>query len=291
MKVGLSCIDGCWRQPITARRPTDAILQPRTVSTTGEFSAAAVSSGRRSAVHGRSFRRSRRASTDSDGRHLARQDLFASGDAVGVLGPGAQRRSFVSRRGRPLDRPSPFARTTSVLARRRARTARLESVCRNNSSRRWPAWSGAPWTPRSDSQWLWKGRRVYMFDGTTVSMPDTPENQAAYPQVYNQKPGLGFPIARIGVITSLACGAVLNLGFCRYAGKGQGEVSLLRRLWDVLRRGDVLLADSLLSNWTGIVLLQRARRRLGQSAQQSPPESRFSSWNPPGRRRSYRPLA
>ncbi len=40
------------------------------------------------------------------------------------------------------------------------------------------------------------------------------------------------------------------------AGKGQGEVSLLRRLWDVLRRGEVLLADSLLSNWTGIVLLQ-----------------------------------
>ena len=109
---------------------------------------------------------------------------------------------------------------------------------------------------KTDSQWLWKGRRVYMFDGTTVSMPDTPENQAAYPQVYNQKPGLGFPIARIGVITSLACGAILNLGFCRYAGKGQGEVSLLRRLWDVLRRGDVLLADSLLSNWTGIVLLQ-----------------------------------
>jgi hypothetical protein len=107
-----------------------------------------------------------------------------------------------------------------------------------------------------DSQWLWKGRRVYMFDGTTVSMPDTPENQAAYPQLYNQKPGLGFPIARIGVITSLACGAILNLGFCTYAGKGQGEVSLLRRLWDVLRPGDVLLTDSLLSNWTGILLLK-----------------------------------
>ena len=109
---------------------------------------------------------------------------------------------------------------------------------------------------KADSQWLWKGRRVYMFDGTTVSMPDTPENQAAYPQVYNQRPGLGFPIARIGVITSLACGAVLNLGFCRYAGKGKGEVSLLRRLWDVLRPGDVLLTDSLLSNWTGILLLK-----------------------------------
>ena len=109
---------------------------------------------------------------------------------------------------------------------------------------------------KADKRWLWKGRRVYLFDGTTVTMPDTPENQQAYPQVYNQKPGLGFPIARLGAVISLACGAVVNLGFCQYAGKGQGEVSLLRRLWDVLRPGDVLLADSLMSNWANIVLLQ-----------------------------------
>ena len=109
---------------------------------------------------------------------------------------------------------------------------------------------------RAQQRWLWKGRRVYLFDGTTVTMPDTPENQEAYPQVYNQQAGLGFPIARIGAITSLWCGAIVNLGFCRYAGKGQGEVSLLRRLWDVLLPGDVLLADSLISNFTNIFLLQ-----------------------------------
>src|SRR5262245_7950996 len=108
-----------------------------------------------------------------------------------------------------------------------------------------------------ERRWLWQGRRVYLFDGTTVTMPDTPDNQAAYPQVYNQKPGLGFPIARLGAITSLACGAVVNLGFCQYAGKGQGEVSLLRRLWDVLRPGDVLLADRLTANWATIALLQQ----------------------------------
>ena len=96
-----------------------------------------------------------------------------------------------------------------------------------------------------------------MFDGTTVTMPDTPENQQAYPQIGNQKPGLGFPIARIGALTSLACGAIVNLGFCQYAGKGQGEVSLLRRLWDVLHPGDVLLADRLMANWTNILLLQQ----------------------------------
>src|SRR5690349_12590651 len=41
-----------------------------------------------------------------------------------------------------------------------------------------------------DPQWLWKGRHVYLFEGTTVTMPDTPANQAAYPQVYHQKPGV-----------------------------------------------------------------------------------------------------
>src|SRR5215472_5434414 len=108
---------------------------------------------------------------------------------------------------------------------------------------------------QAERDWLWKGRRVYLFDGTTVTMPDTRENQKAYPQVYNQKPGLGFPIARLGALISLACGAVVNLGFCQYAGKGQGEVSLLRRLWDVLRPGDVLLGDRLMANWASIVLL------------------------------------
>jgi hypothetical protein len=109
---------------------------------------------------------------------------------------------------------------------------------------------------KAEKGWLWKGRRVYLFDGTTVTMPDTPENQAAYPQVYNQGPGVGFPIARLGAVISLACGAVVNLGFCRYAGKGQGEVSLLRRLWDVLAPGDVLLGDRLMSGWVGMHLLR-----------------------------------
>jgi len=120
--------------------------------------------------------------------------------------------------------------------------------------------------------WLWKKRRVYMFDGSTVTMPDTSANQQAYPQVYNQAPGVGFPIARIAAIISLSCGAIVDLGICRYAGKGQGEVSLLRKLWGFFRRGDVMLTDCLMCNWTELVMLQqrgvdtvtrlnRARRR------------------------------
>jgi hypothetical protein len=110
---------------------------------------------------------------------------------------------------------------------------------------------------RVDRRWLWKGRRVCLFDGSTVSMPDTPANRREYPLTYNQTPGTNFALARIGAIISLSCGAILDLGICRYAGKGQGEVSLLRRLWDALHPGDVLLGDRLMSGWVGMHLLKQ----------------------------------
>ena len=42
----------------------------------------------------------------------------------------------------------------------------------------------------------WQGRRVRLVDGSTIPMPDTPANQAAFPQMRSQKPGLGFPLCR-----------------------------------------------------------------------------------------------
>ncbi len=48
--------------------------------------------------------------------------------------------------------------------------------------------------------WFWKDRHVKLADGTTVSMPDTPENQEVYPQQAAQQEGLGFPIARMVVL-------------------------------------------------------------------------------------------
>lgn len=108
-----------------------------------------------------------------------------------------------------------------------------------------------------EKQWLWKSRRVYVYDGSAVSMPDTPENQRDYPQPDTQKPGLGFPLARLAAVFSLACGAVLDLGICRYAGKGQSELGMLRTLWNVFHPGDVLLADRLMCSWTEMVMLKQ----------------------------------
>jgi hypothetical protein len=108
-----------------------------------------------------------------------------------------------------------------------------------------------------DTKWLWKSRRVYVYDGSSVSMPDTAENQRVYPQPIVQRPGLGFPLARIAAIFSLACGAVLDLGICRYAGKGQSELGMLRTLWKLFLPGDVMLADRLMCTWTEMVMLKQ----------------------------------
>jgi len=87
---------------------------------------------------------------------------------------------------------------------------------------------------------LWLGRVVKIVDGTNLSMPDTQENQAAWPQPSSQKPGCGFPMLKLVGLFSLASGALL----CFAKGTLHlHESQLLRALWDRLHKGDVLLSD------------------------------------------------
>jgi hypothetical protein len=91
--------------------------------------------------------------------------------------------------------------------------------------------------------WRWRGRRAILVDGATVLLPDTPANQAVYPQSSSQKPGVGFPIMRLVLLLGLATAAVLGAAMGPYAGKETGETALLRTLLGHLRAGDVLVAD------------------------------------------------
>jgi hypothetical protein len=93
------------------------------------------------------------------------------------------------------------------------------------------------------ARWRWQGRRALLVGGTTLLLADTPANQAAYPQMASQKPGLGFPIVRLVVLLALATAAALGAALGPYAGKGTGESALLRTLFEHLRPGDVLVAD------------------------------------------------
>ena len=106
-----------------------------------------------------------------------------------------------------------------------------------------------------DEQWLWHGRHVQLVDGTTVSMPDTPENQEAYPQAHTQQEGLGFPVARVVVLLSLATGMLTDMAMGPYAGKKTGETALLRQLLERFRPGDILLGDRYFCSYFMIALL------------------------------------
>ncbi len=93
------------------------------------------------------------------------------------------------------------------------------------------------------TSWLWQGKHVHLVDGLTVSLPDTPANQRAYPQPPAQKPGLGFPLLRLVVLMSLATATLHGMAFGPYQGKKTGETALFRQLLDDLRPGTALRAD------------------------------------------------
>jgi hypothetical protein len=86
----------------------------------------------------------------------------------------------------------------------------------------------------------WQGRRVKVVDGSALSMPDTSQNQAVYPQPSRQKPGCGFPVMRLVALFSLASGALLAFA---QGSLHEGERTLFRRLLGELQAGEVLLAD------------------------------------------------
>ncbi|MBD2511884.1 IS4 family transposase [Nostoc muscorum FACHB-395] len=89
-------------------------------------------------------------------------------------------------------------------------------------------------------EYLWCGRNVKVIDGSTVSMPDTLENQKAYPQPSTQASGCGFPIAKIGVVFSLATGAAIALCIDIL---NTHDIKLARNLYKFLNPLDILLGD------------------------------------------------
>jgi hypothetical protein len=86
----------------------------------------------------------------------------------------------------------------------------------------------------------WCGRRVWVVDGSSCSMPDTPELQAAFGQPDGQKPGCGFPVAKFVAMFCWASGAVLDVAIGAYRS---AELTLWHQLWDQLKAGDVVVGD------------------------------------------------
>lgn len=107
----------------------------------------------------------------------------------------------------------------------------------------------------AEHAWLFHNKHAKLIDGFTFTMPDTPQNQAAYPQNPAQKEGVGLPIARAVAVLSLATACVMDLAVGPYSGKQTGEPALLRQLLSNFGVGDIAVADRYYCSFMMIALL------------------------------------
>ena len=109
--------------------------------------------------------------------------------------------------------------------------------------------------------WL-QGRPLKVVDGSTITLPDTAANRAAYPPLHTPPPN--FPLMRIVVLFSLLSGAILTVA---QGNLHAAELPLLGLLLDQLARGDILVGDQGFGNFVLLALLQpRGVDFIGRSA-------------------------
>lgn len=99
----------------------------------------------------------------------------------------------------------------------------------------------------------WHGRVVKVIDGTTLTLPDTPQNRPDYPQPTSQKPGVGFPQLHLLVVRSARGGGILHhvQGTSR-----EGEMRLLHQLLPSLAPKDIVIYDRAAGHYVGCALLR-----------------------------------
>lgn len=153
--------------------------------------------------------------------------------------------AFLAKSGRCIPAPNTgdYCKARAKLSERALRALSQEVALRTES--------------QVDPNHKWRGRRTFLVDGFTFQMPDTPKNQKEYPQHTAQKPGIGFPIARVVAMVCLASGVVISAAIGRYKGKQTGELALFTQLFGHLKPGDVVVADRhYCSYWMICVLLK-----------------------------------
>ena len=114
--------------------------------------------------------------------------------------------------------------------------------------------TGAALAARAHETALWFGRRVKVVDGSSASMPDTPPNQAAYPQPSGQLPGCGFPMVAFVAVFCLATGALIGLAMGKWF---LNDLSLFYFLREAFVCGDILLADRAFCSYAELALMKQ----------------------------------
>jgi len=136
---------------------------------------------------------------------------------------------------------------------------------------------GGMFAENAPSWWHVQNRPVRLVDGATMTMADTKDNQAAYPQPSSQKEGLGFPICRMVALICSGSGALLDAATGPCEGKGSDEQTLLRGMLDRLETGDILLGDAFYPTY--FLLCELVQRRVDGVFEQYGARKRSTDFN------------
>jgi hypothetical protein len=106
--------------------------------------------------------------------------------------------------------------------------------------------------PTVDDHGRWRGHRTFHLDGSSFSMPDTPDLQQAFGQPGGQRPGCGFPVAHILTLFHAGTGFLIQV---LAAPLRTHDLSHAARLHPELRPGDVLVGDRAFGSFAHFALL------------------------------------
>lgn len=108
----------------------------------------------------------------------------------------------------------------------------------------------------SDSSYLFLTHRVFVVDGTTFSMPDTPQLQQQFGQPGAQKKGCGFPVAHLLAMFDVNTGMLIE---AIASPMRTHDLKNMSQMHPLLREGDLLLADTAFCSYAHFALLLQAK--------------------------------
>lgn len=98
----------------------------------------------------------------------------------------------------------------------------------------------------------WRGHRVWVIDGSSVSMPDEPELKAHFGQPSGQRPGCGFPVAKMLAMFHVGTGMLLRMTLTAF---GAHDMAGAAGISKDLEAGDVVLGDRGFCSYAHLAIL------------------------------------
>ena len=116
------------------------------------------------------------------------------------------------------------------------------------------------WARRSADANRWRGLSLYGWDGTTMSVPDSPENRAKFGGQRNGggRGESGYPHVR--VVAMMALRSRIMSAF-RFAPYSTGEVTLARELWHEMPDNSLAIVDRNFLVKKDLIALERSGNR------------------------------